>query len=164
MIAQEVRLPLKIALMKERITIALCMLMTTFFAQQMPYNTTKGVIAKGYDVVAYFSNNATEGHTDFKTTFNGVKFHFANKGNLEAFKKNPKRYIPQYGGYCSYAIAKTGRKVAINLETFEIREGKLFLFYNAWGNNTLKRWVKEGSSQLKESADHHWGKIRSKKE
>lgn len=160
MTAEELRL----SFMKERITAVLLMLATTFFAQQIPYNTTKGVIAKGYDVVAYFNNNATKGHADFVSTFNGVKFQFVNADNLEKFKTNPKKYIPQYGGYCSYAIAKTGEKVAINPETFEIRDGNLYLFYNAWGNNTLQRWVKEGPTQLREIADHHWTEIISKKE
>ena len=32
------------------------------FVQQIDYNTKKGFAANGYDVVAYFNNEATEGN------------------------------------------------------------------------------------------------------
>jgi len=78
--------------------------------------------------------------------------------NLEIFKLDPAKYTPQYGGYCAYAIGKTGEKVSINPKTFEIRDGKLYLFYNAWGVNTLALWSKEGAQDLKRKADENWQK------
>ena len=149
--------------MKQLITGILLTLATTLFAQQKQYNTTNGILAKGYDVVAYFNNTAVKGNKKFMTTYDGVKFQFLNTSNLDKFKNNPKKYIPQYGGYCSYAIGKTGKKAGINPQTFEIRDGKLYLFYNAWGTNTLASWLKEGPGQLKESAGKNWKKIITKK-
>ena len=49
-------------------------------------------------------------------------------------------------------------KVEINPETFKIIDGKLYLFYNAYFNNTLKIWNKEEMS-LKVKADNNWKKI-----
>ncbi|WKD85418.1 hypothetical protein KCTC32516_00758 [Polaribacter huanghezhanensis] len=145
--------------MKQFITLLFISISTTFFAQQ-DYNTKKDFIAEGYDVVEYFNNNAEKGNKKFQTTFDGVKFLFSNKENLETFKKVPKKYMPQYGGYCAYAIGKNGEKVAINPKTFEIRDGKLYLFYNSWGTNTLKLWTKEGAEELKTSADKNWEKLK----
>ena len=133
------------------------------FSQQIDYNTKKGTVANGYDVVAYFGNKALKGKKKFSVKHDGVNFRFSSKKNLEAFKKSPNNYIPQYGGYCAYAIGLKGEKVSINPKTFEIRDGKLYLFYNAWGTNTLDLWTKEGAEKLQRQADINWKKIKNKK-
>ena len=89
-----------------------------------------------------------------------MKYKIASQENLEKFKSNPDKYIPQYGGYCAYAIAIDGEKVDINPNTFEIRDDKLYLFYNSWGINTLKKWEKEDAVKLKKEADSKWKKIK----
>ncbi len=127
------------------------------FSQQ--YNVKKGAVANGYDVVAYFSSNALKGDKKFATIHDGVFFHFSSQENLNSFKKNPTKYTPQYGGYCAYAIGKTGEKVSVNPKTYEIRDGKLYLFYNSWGTNTLKLWQEEGAVELKNKADLNWKKL-----
>ena len=132
-------------------------------SQTTDYNTKKGYAANGYDVVAYFSNKAVEGNKTFSTKFDGVSYKFENKENLETFIKNPEKYIPQYGGYCAYAVAVKSDKVAINPETFEIVDGKLYLFYNAWGTNTLELWHKENAELLEKKANENWKKIKFKK-
>lgn len=131
------------------------------FSQTHNYNIKKGAVANGYDVVAYFSNKAEKGKKKFETKHDGVTFRFSNENNLETFKKNPNKYVPQYGGYCAYAIGAKGEKVGINPKTFEIRDGKLFLFYNSWGTNTLDLWIKEGPEKLEKKADENWRKINS---
>ncbi|MEH6534946.1 MAG: YHS domain-containing (seleno)protein [Psychroserpens sp.] len=130
--------------------------MITTFAQSADYNTKKDYVAKGYDVVAYFDNQAVEGKKEFTTTYDTVKFKFSSEKNRITFKSNPEKYIPQYGGYCAYAIAVKSKKVDINPETFEIRDGKLYLFYNSWGNNTLKTWQKNNVKGLQTKADKNW--------
>lgn len=147
--------------MKHFITILLLTISVSFFAQD--YNTKKGFIAEGYDVVSYFANKAEKGNKEFTAEFNGVKFKFSNKENLTTFKKNPKKYIPQYGGYCAYAIGAKADKVSIDPKTFEIRDGKLYLFYNSWGINTLELWLKEGAEKLQKKADENWLTISNKK-
>lgn len=141
----------------KKLWILLVLISTTLVAQE--YNVKKGAVANGYDVVAYFSNKAVKGNKQITTKYDGVSFRFSSKENLNSFKKNPKKYIPQYGGYCAYAIGKTGEKVNINPKTFEIRDGKLYLFYNSWGTNTLELWQKEGASELKSNADKNWKKL-----
>ena len=123
------------------------------------YNLDNGVIAKGYDVVAYFSNKAKKGKESTSYLYQGIKFYFSSEKNLNTYKENPKKYIPQYGGYCAYAIAKKGKKVSINPKTFEIRDGKLYLFYNAMFTNTLEMWLEENPSQLQIKANENWIKI-----
>jgi YHS domain-containing protein len=145
----------------KRILFAFLFISSITFAQQ-DYNTKKGAIANGYDVVEYFNNKAAKGSKKISTIFDGVKFLFSTKENLAMFNKSPEKYVPQYGGYCAYAIGKSSEKVSINPKTFEIRDGKLYLFYNAWGTNTLKMWTDENPKKLKEQADVNWKKLKVK--
>ena len=81
----------------------------------------KGFAADGFDVVAYFENNAVEGNKKFQTEFEGVKYKFSSQKNLDLFKTNMEKYAPQYGGWCAYAIGAKNEKVEVNPKTFEIR-------------------------------------------
>lgn len=136
----------------------ICLLLFSVFAlgQDKESNLKDGFIAKGYDVVAYFNNNALEGKKGFTATYKNVKYKFSNQKNLDTFKKEPQKYVPQYGGWCAYAIGTNNSKVDINPKTFEVKNDKLYLFYNAWGINTLKKWQNENPKKLKIQADKNW--------
>lgn len=134
----------------------------TAFGQTKHYNLKSGFIAKGYDVVAYFDNKAIEGSSSYVATHKGVKYKFANATNLRKFKADPDKYEPAYGGWCAYAMGKRAAKVNIDPTTFEIRDGKLYLFYNRFMTNTLNSWKDEGPNQLKQKADKNWLDILKK--
>ena len=133
-----------------------CLSGTMAFAQQIDYNMQGKYAADGYDVVAYFSDTAVKGSSKFTHTYDGINYRFANAENLNKFKENPTAYVPQYGGWCAYAMGAYADKVEINPKTFEIRDGKLYLFYNAYFTNTLDKWLEEGAEDLKTKADKSW--------
>jgi len=120
------------------------------------FNLDNGLAIEGYDPVAYFTTGkATEGKKQISFTVEGVTYRFANEGNKSAFAKDPKKYEPQYGGWCAYAMGATKEKVNIDPETFKIVNGKLHLYYNSWGNNTLVKWnAKEAT--WSPAADRNW--------
>ena len=124
------------------------------------YNLESDRVAiQGFDPVAYFTaNKAVEGKKEHSYTHKGVTYHFSSAKNLNAFKANPDQYEPQYGGWCAYALGATGKKVAIDPETFKLVDGKLYLFYNQFFNNTKKDWDKD-EKHLKSQADANWKKI-----
>jgi len=123
------------------------------------FNLEKGLAIQGYDPVSYFKQNkAVKGNDDISTTYQGIAYHFSSAENKNAFIKNPSAYEPQYGGWCAYAMGKSGEKVEVDPETFKIIEGKLYLFYNKYFNNTLKSWNKD-EANLKAKADVNWKKI-----
>lgn len=132
-------------------------------AQTIDYNTTKGYVVEGYDVVSYFSNTAKEGSDKYVATHDGAKYKFSSQENLDSFNANQTKYVPQYGGYCAYALGTKNKKVAVDPETFEIRGGKLYLFYNSWGSNALKLWLNESPNELLVKADKNWEKLKQKK-
>lgn len=146
----------------KKIILILFVAFSTSLVAQKNYYTKKGAVAKGYDVVAYFDNEAKQGSKTISTEYDGVKFYFSSQENRNTFHKNPTKYVPQYGGFCAYAMGVKGSKVSINPETFEIREGKLYLFYNKGSTNTLDLWTKEGAEELKTKADKNWKKVTSK--
>ncbi len=147
----------------KKIVIALLFIMSTItVAQSIDYNTKKGYAANGYDVTTYFDGKAIEGKKELSTSYDGANYKFSTQKNLDSFKSNPTKFIPRYGGYCAYAVAVSGKKVSINPETFEIRGGKLYLFYNSGKTNTLDLWTKESPEKLQTKADENWKKIRNK--
>ena len=46
------------------------------------------------------------------------------------FLRAPKKYIPQFGGFCVVGTAE-GEKVDVDPETGEVVNGRLYLNYNA---------------------------------
>ncbi len=132
-------------------------------AQQTDYYVDDGYVVEGYDVTEYFNNKAIEGNSKYVGTYDGVKFKFYSQANLDRFRQAPAKYVPQYGGYCAYAMATTNKKADSDPETFEIRGGKLFLFYNSWGINNKKKWLAENPDALKQKADNNWKKLQFKK-
>jgi YHS domain-containing protein len=133
---------------------------TVSFGQSKNFNLDKSSLAiEGYDPVAYFvSGRAVEGKAANTVTIDGVNYRFVNTQNRDLFKANPAKYQPQYGGWCAYAMGAKGEKVAVDPGTFKILDGKLYLFYNRFFNNTLKDWNKDEPA-LKMKADKNWIKI-----
>lgn len=123
------------------------------------FNLDKGVAIQGYDPVAYFvQGKAIKGSTAFAVNAEGVTYYLSSKANKDLFLKNYKAYEPQYGGWCAYAMGATGEKVEVDPETFKVLDGKLYLFYHTWVNNTLTKWNKD-EQRLKQAADKNWIKL-----
>lgn len=147
--------------MKYRIMVFLFLTGVLVQGQSIDYNTKKGYAAHGYDVVAYFDGIATKGKDQFTAMFDGVNYKFVSKVNLEKFVVQPNSYVPQYGGYCAYAVAVNSKKVNVDPETFEISGGKLYLFYNKGKNNTLQFWLNQSPNSLISKADINWENIKN---
>lgn len=127
--------------------------------RQQNFNLDNKLALQGYDPVSYFlQKKPLRGKKELTAQFEGVTYYFANPSNKEAFVKNPQNYEPQYGGWCAYAMGSNGEKVEIDPETYKILDGKLYVFYNAYFNNTLKSWNKD-EARLKKQADKNWQKI-----
>jgi len=125
------------------------------------FNIDKTTLAiEGYDPVAYFiSMKGIEGKKDISLIREGITYYFSTIQNRELFKANPTKYEPQFGGWCAYAMGENGDKVSIDPQTFKILNGKLYLFYNKFFNNTLKDWNKK-ENILKQKAEQNWAKLK----
>jgi YHS domain-containing protein len=115
-------------------------------------NTENGWAIKGYDPVAYFTTGKpTPGMAQFTTTYKGATYRFASAENRARFVAAPEKFVPQYGGYCAYAIALN--KIAdIDPEEWEIVNDKLYL-NNGFLAQTLWSFDKSGNIA---KGDHNW--------
>lgn len=138
---------------------------TPVFAQSNPtvrkqqFNLENGLAIQGYDPVAYFTQKkAVKGSAATAFTYKNITYRFASAANLKAFQDSPERYEPQYGGWCAYAMGAAGEKVEVDPETFKVVDGKLFLFYHSFINNTLTKWNKDEPA-LHKKADASWARF-----
>ena len=111
-------------------------------AEQAPVHTAflSNVAVGGYDPVAYFTDGRpVRGTTQYRTVHGGYEYRFASAEHLAAFRANPPRYLPQYGGYCAWAVSQ-GYTAAGNPQNWRIVDGKLYLNYN---DEIQTRWERD---------------------
>lgn len=129
-------------------------------AKEDPFYTSvlSNVAVGGYDAVAYFTQGKpVKGSTNFSTTYKGAEFRFANAGDLAAFKANPDKYAPQYGGYCAWAVSQ-GYTASGDPLVWKVVGGKLYLNYN---EEVGQRWSKNIPGFIA-AADKNWPAVLDK--
>ena len=84
----------------------------------------------------------------------GANWHFRSQQNLDAFRTQPERFAPQYGGYCAYAVAD-GKLVGIDPQVFTLADGKLYLNY---APNIKKKWLADRDNYIRK-ADARWPEL-----
>ncbi len=117
-------------------------------AAEPPINTLKNsfltsrtdTAINGHDTVAYFTvGKPVKGLDNLSLEWMGAKWKFSTQANLDLFKANPQKYAPQYGGYCAYGVAQDAL-VKVDPEQFTVRDGKLYLNYDA---DVQSKWKKD---------------------
>ena len=112
------------------------------------------VAVSGYDIISYHQSKPMLGREDYKVTYQDAIYLFKNETHKNKFKSNPEKYIPQYGGWCAYAMGKNGEKVKIDPQSYTLEQGKLYLFYKSAFNDTRKKWINNTES-LKSKANEN---------
>ena len=134
------------------------------FAQSKVFATDQNVALNGFDIVAYFNQyDAVRGNSEHTVVLEGASYYFNSAENASAFKANPSAYLPAYGGYCAFAVAMKGAKVPSDPQTFKIRDGKLYLFFNDYYEgkpfNTIIPW--NGSeTEMIAKANTNWKNLK----
>lgn len=119
---------------------------------------SKGIAIRGYDPVAYFrAGGPVKGKAQFAHAHGGATWQFSSAENKALFVANPDKYIPAYGGYCAYGVAKGGL-YKIEPDAWSIRDGRLYLNYD---RKVQKTWSKKPDSYIK-TADRKWPGLTTK--
>jgi YHS domain-containing protein len=114
-----------------------------------------GVGAGGYDPVSYLQGDEPKmGDATMGTEWKGAKWHFSSAENLAAFKANPEKYAPQYGGYCAYAVSK-GSTASGDPKVFTVVDGKLYFNLS---KGVQKLWQKDIPGNIT-AANANWPKV-----
>ena len=102
--------------------------------------TADHVAVQGYDVVSYFTDGKpVKGSPAHEVSFDDAKWWFKNAIHQEMFNADPERYLPQYGGYCAWAVSQ-GYTAKGDPHVWRIVGGKLYVNYNA---SVQRTWEKD---------------------
>lgn len=114
------------------------------------------VAVGGYDVVSLFEGNGegVEGSKDYTTEYQGAEWRFTDAASLAKFEADPASYMPEYGGYCAWALA-SGNLAWGNPENANMVDGKLYLNYN---DAIERRWLADVPGFI-EAADAEWPEV-----
>ncbi len=121
--------------------------------------SSAGLALRGYDAVAYFREGAAaEGRAEFAHEWNGARWLFKSAENRDAFAREPGVFAPQYGGYCSYAVAH-GYTADADPEAWKVVDGKLYLNYNG---DVRRLWEHDIPGFLQKS-EQNWPQFLERK-
>ena len=131
---------------------------TTLNAQKSEVFATDDGAIRGYDPVAYFTDNKPmKGKPEHKLEWNGQPWYFSSEKNLTVFKASPESFTPQYGGYCAFGMSR-GYKATTDPHAWTISEGKLYLNYS---RSVQDDWNKQRQHFI-QKADQNWPTVKSK--
>ena len=87
----------------------------------------KRVAISGYDVVAYHAlGRPVRGDRRHEVIYGGARYWFSSSEHADYFRNDPERFLPKYGGFCSYGVA-AGKKLDVDPEAWAIVDGQLYL-------------------------------------
>ncbi len=119
--------------------------------------TTAGVPLglHGVDAVALTTiHDVAEGTARHTVVVNDVAYYFASAETASRFESAPEKYLPQYGGFCAYAVA-LGRKFDGDPRYADIVDGKLYLFVN----EDIYAKYKQDARNILRKAEQTWPSI-----
>lgn len=142
--------------------VAMLLISESSFAQDVKtsYNTDDSKIAlQGYSPVSYLDLGlAQKGLKAHKSTYEGVAYYFTSVEQKKLFDANPKKYLPQYGGYCAFGIA-VGAKFRVDPNKFIVKDGKYYLFLYDLEVDAQQLWLAGNHKELVQKANANWTKL-----
>ncbi|MEL6810514.1 MAG: YHS domain-containing (seleno)protein [Bacteroidota bacterium] len=120
------------------------------------------IALQGYSPVSYLDLGiAQKGVKEHKSQYEKVVYYFTSAEQKATFDKNPKRYLPEYGGYCAFGIY-AGAKFRPDPNKFIVKDGKYFLYLYNLELDAQQLWLAENDhGKLVGVANKNWSKLRS---
>lgn len=135
-----------------RVTAVVIWALPAFAGKVDPVFTRGGYAIRGYDPVAYFTQQKpVKGSPEFSYQWGGATWLFASAEDRDKFKADPQKFAPQYGGYCAYAVS-INRTASIDPEAWHVVDGKLYLNFS---KGVQKKWEKDVPGNI-QKGDQNW--------
>lgn len=137
--------------------------MTTIAQDKKGNNIDNSNIAlQGYSPVSYLDLGiAQRGNKEYKSEHEKVVYYFTSKEQKSKFDKNPKHYLPEYGGFCAFGVY-AGAKFRPDPNKFVVKDGKYFLFLYNIELDAQQLWLAENNhKKLVTKANGNWEKLRN---
>lgn len=84
----------------------------------------------GVDPVAFIDiGNRVEGRAEHTAVHDGVAYYFSTQANKSRFERDPAKYLPQNGGFCTFGVS-VGKKFDGDPQFAAVEGGKLYVFLN----------------------------------
>ncbi len=139
------------------IAIVLVVISAGILVAQSVLADKRRLAVKGYDVVAYWTQGKpVAGDSSISTEYGGKTYYFASEEHRELFLSDPGHYIPQYGGYCGFAMS-FGDLAPIKPQLWVIQDDRLFLNFSP---GTHRQFLADMEGMI-ERADGHWPEVKA---
>lgn len=151
------------------LTIASVLLISTMAITPAAYaadenNVSVGITAAGaplglhgVDPVAFInSGKPQEGKAAYTAVHDGVAYYFTSADNKTKFEADPKVYLPQNGGFCTFGVS-VGKKFDGDPTYHAVIDQRLYVFLN---EAIFKEFNKDRTGTIGKAAEN-WPKIRS---
>ena len=110
------------------------------------------IAMEGYDILTFFDKAPKKGTTDFIVEYEGIKYLFVTEDHMNSFKAEPKKYLPQFGGFCAVAAAFDKVEELQQYDLYEVVDGKLYFNRN---EKAAKIWKKKRKKLIR-NANNNW--------
>lgn len=143
------------------LVVAFLMATATFAQDKKANNVDNSNIAlQGYSPVSYLDLGiAQKGLKEFKSEHENIVYYFTSAEQKATFDKNPRKYKPQYGGFCAFGVY-AGAKFRPNPNKFIVKDGKYFLYLYNLELDAQQLWLAEKNhDKLVAVANKNWEKL-----
>ena len=110
------------------------------------------VAVKGYDVVSYQQKSGPKkGKAKYLASHDDAIYYFYSADNRDAFKADPEKYAPAFGGYCAMGVA-LNKKLDVDPLAYRLVDGTLYLNLN---KQVQKKWLTDIEGNIA-TANRNW--------
>jgi YHS domain-containing protein len=114
------------------------------------------ITLQGHDPVAFHvDGKPIKGEPSLAVEYRGYKYLFSSEVNRAIFEEQPEKYLPAYGGYCTYGVS-LDVLAPVEIDTWEIIDGRLYLQFSP---ATREKFAEDREKYIR-AAGANWARIQ----
>lgn len=118
----------------------------------------EGIALRGYDPVSYFTKaEPVKGQETYSFVWNDATWYFITAENRDLFSRNPEKYAPANGGYCTFGIVLR-KKFDGDPQVWSVIKSRLYVFLN---EDVQQKFLQDSAGNL-QKVSANWPTIQFK--